>query len=526
MNRRVASLTITFIALVGGQALAVELLIPGSGGFEATPASTSPPGWNLQETFTASALAVDTATLITGSADTAPSSLWLRAFVGNGPSGVAQGNYENDSLPAGDVDGNDFLVWQRGGSPTPNSPVDLTTWRNNFGRISGLKANAVLTQTVAATPGENYTFKGSSRWEANYSGGVATLDEGGPLGAVPSPTSTTLEIAFLNAGGAVIGSPVVKDLRTEQFNINFWAPHTLNAVAPAGTAQVRVTAAARDMVWNGAATLPNPGALQSAFFDSFGLSGAAAPATELLTNPALDVDPPTPPTGLEPWTVTQNDPAPVPTTEIVRTAGFANHTGTTGVWFSSFFGEYTNVGGPGTGNQLVDGKFSQSAAATPGGSYTFSGWSKWESGYSGGVDTLSVGSGAGLPSPTQTQMELAFLDASDAVIGSPIILDVKAARKALINPGNPAAANPNDNNWYQHSLNGVAPAGTVKVRVAGIMLQGIGNANPQSAFFDDFSLMGPGGAVPLGGPVPEPATAAGFALIAAVLGAWRPRRSA
>jgi hypothetical protein len=32
-----------------------------------------------------------------------------------------------------DVDGNDFLVWQRGGSPTPNSASDLAQWRTNFG---------------------------------------------------------------------------------------------------------------------------------------------------------------------------------------------------------------------------------------------------------------------------------------------------------------------------------------------------------------------------------------------------------
>jgi hypothetical protein len=39
------------------------------------------------------------------------------------------GDYDND----GDVDGRDFLVWQRGGSPTPNSAADLATWRTNFG---------------------------------------------------------------------------------------------------------------------------------------------------------------------------------------------------------------------------------------------------------------------------------------------------------------------------------------------------------------------------------------------------------
>jgi hypothetical protein len=41
--------------------------------------------------------------------------------------------------PAGDfnldgrVDGADFLTWQRGDSPKPNSPADLATWRANLG---------------------------------------------------------------------------------------------------------------------------------------------------------------------------------------------------------------------------------------------------------------------------------------------------------------------------------------------------------------------------------------------------------
>ncbi|QDT73370.1 hypothetical protein [Lacipirellula limnantheis] len=33
----------------------------------------------------------------------------------------------------GDVDGRDFLIWQRGGSPYPLSASDLADWRSNFG---------------------------------------------------------------------------------------------------------------------------------------------------------------------------------------------------------------------------------------------------------------------------------------------------------------------------------------------------------------------------------------------------------
>ncbi|HMP07672.1 MAG TPA: hypothetical protein PJ982_15080, partial [Lacipirellulaceae bacterium] len=47
------------------------------------------------------------------------------------------GDFNND----GRVDGADFLVWQRGQSPTSMSPADLMTWRTNFG-APGVAASA------------------------------------------------------------------------------------------------------------------------------------------------------------------------------------------------------------------------------------------------------------------------------------------------------------------------------------------------------------------------------------------------
>lgn len=35
----------------------------------------------------------------------------------------------------GDVDGHDFLVWQRGGSPTPLSSADLQSWQNHYSAV-------------------------------------------------------------------------------------------------------------------------------------------------------------------------------------------------------------------------------------------------------------------------------------------------------------------------------------------------------------------------------------------------------
>jgi hypothetical protein len=43
--------------------------------------------------------------------------------------GLLLGDFDHD----GDVDGRDFLVWQRGGSPTPFSASDLANWQSNYG---------------------------------------------------------------------------------------------------------------------------------------------------------------------------------------------------------------------------------------------------------------------------------------------------------------------------------------------------------------------------------------------------------
>jgi hypothetical protein len=57
----------------------------------------------------------------------------LSIVVGDEP--VEDGDFDND----GDVDGRDFLVWQRGNSPNPLSAGDLALWQNSYG-TGGLAA--------------------------------------------------------------------------------------------------------------------------------------------------------------------------------------------------------------------------------------------------------------------------------------------------------------------------------------------------------------------------------------------------
>jgi hypothetical protein len=499
---------------------AVELLI--SGNFESPGGSSGEvPGWLLLETITNSSSSVDSAEINVGT----DSDLWVKGFAGGTGLGPAQGNFDNDS----DVDGRDFLIWQRGGSPTQQSAADLTAWQTNYGSQGGAQlANARLLQTVPAVAGETYTFLGSSKFEEFYSGLVTTLSDASPFGQVAPQTVTQFKMEFLNASNNVIGSPSILDLRSEWVGSDpgFYLEHTpLSAEAPAGTASVRVVAEALNMQWNGSTSQEVPGNNQSAFFNNLSLTRASAPGTDLLTNGNLNAGVPD---ALDFWNQQESPQDFTPFNEILRAnvTGFTNHTpgGTRGVWLSAFFG-YADPTGPGVWSvdEAVDGIISQTVGAVEGGNYTFSGWTKFEGNYSGGVDviaTTDVGlwDSTGLPSPTQTQIKLEFFDVDGVTDpNGPIasfIIDTEADRKAQEDLADDGILNgtgtANDNVWRQHTLQATAPAGARFARLTAQMLDGVFNTDVgggQSAFFDDFSLDGP--APPgLGGlvSVPEPSS--------------------
>ncbi len=521
------------VALPIGRTQAVELLI--SGDFEPPQGEFGEvPGWQLQEFFTGSSAEANTAGL-TGAADIR---LQLNAFAAGGPLTPSQGNFDSDALPAGDVDGRDFLIWQRGfGSTGTKLPEegdangdmdvdgdDLSIWQSNFGaQRAGVFSNAILSQTVPAAAGETYTFQGTSEFEDNYSGLVTTLGDASPHGQIPSPTVTQFRMEFLDAGGSVIGSATPLDLRTENTFPGFPVVHTpLVSQAPAGTTNVRVIAEALDMAWNG--TTASGGLLQAAFFNDFSLQSGTNPGTDLLDNGDLNLEIPT---ALDFWNQVETPPEK---NEILRAGpafGFANHTtgGTAGVWLSSFFGGNTNFPTPNT--DPVDGVISQTVEAVAGGTYTFSGWTKFETNYSGGLDTIPAGLAAnvlfsGMPSPTETEIKLEFLDINSNVIGSSVI-DVRDARQAACGGNaNNTTCGPAANGWVQHTLQAVAPAGTIFARLTAQMLDGVTVTGQQSAFFDDFSLDGPApGMLVTNLSVPEPTTASSILLSLLVLGLLR-----
>ena len=306
--------------------------------------------------------------------------------------------------------------------------------------------SAVLSQTVSGTAGENYTFTGWSFFDPGYSGGVETIDPEAPGGERPSPTESLLELAFLNTVGTVIGSPIVRDLRTEQFNGAGWAQHTLNGIAPAGTTNVRVTASAIDVV-------PNIDPM-SMFYDTFSLRRASNPATEILANPDLTDAPPLIAAGWD-------------TSGPHSYEGFSAHAGGTGYFLQAYQGS----------PEPLDATLIQTVAATAGTTYRFEGWSLFYPGYSGGVTTLSPSSPYGaVPSLTDTFFVMEFLNGSGTQIGSQT-LDLRTVQM-------------NDTTWREHVVTGTAPAGTTQVRVGLRVDDVMTNVDIpfQTANFDDFSL--------------------------------------
>ncbi len=151
----------------------------------------------------------------------------------------------------------------------------------------------------------------------------------------------------------------------------------------------------------------------------------------------------------------------------------------------------------------------QTVFGTPGLEYTMTGYALFENYFPGGVTNLNLanpdGTGTGAPfddgplSPTDTFFALEFLDSGGTVLPGSVVKELKADGQT------------SDTIWRQHTLVGIAPAGTTKVRVRASMINGVENPLPcpqcfqMSFFVDDFHLTAE---LPAGSgatAVPEPA---------------------
>jgi hypothetical protein len=396
------------------------------------------------------------------------------ALVQDGFSGIVDTLTANH--PVGDYN-DDFAV----------NAADYTTWRDAMTAGSSTLPNRDPSKSNDVDPvGEDdFTF-----WRDNY----GDLGQAGSA----SPTQAKFEMDFLDINSAVIGSPVVYNLRDDPVTLE-WVTHSLMGVAPTGTKKVQIKFSASDMVDNCCAMG------QDVLLDNFSLKDQnSAPTLNRLSNGGLDT--PGAPIG---WTLTTGPtvdqgggPVVAASAQYIdfanrQVAGGANpnpppdflsvRTGPQGLWLKPFVN--TTQFEPDIPDDFAS--LSQVVPGTPGASYQFSAWAAWEAGYCGGL----------LGTTTDTYMKMEFLDGSMGVLST---LTLHLAEDGQVNDD---AGNTEYDDWMQHFLNGVAPLGTANVRVSvgatGMFDSGF---NPQSGFFDEMSLIEtlPGGAGSGAAAVPEP----------------------
>jgi hypothetical protein len=378
---------------------------------------------------------------------------------------------------------------------TPGLGLLFKPQAGNLNPYAGLNyhANFTLEQTVGAVANRAYIFKGNSYWGGDgdagtsdgYSGGTTLMHSGSPSDptpenvddppSVPSPTNTRFEVSFLNAMNSVLATHTL-DLRTVQMNDAMWREHTLTTPnAPVGTNKVRVRVVGEQI-------LDNFG-FQNVMFDQFSLkdNNPSTSFLERLTSPGIDAA--GDPVGYvqEEGPVGQNatggGTSPADSLAFVTSSinPNGNHTpgGAQGLWFRPFVN--TTQFEPDL--PTVFGILRQDVPVTPGKDYQFSAWTVWEKEYAGGVP----GSGV------DTLMTMQFYDGTTPV-GSEMTLDFYAAGMRNDTDGEDSIE-PED--WRQFTMpTATAPAGAnlVRVSIKGLDMFNI-EANPQSAFFDDLSVL-------------------------------------
>jgi hypothetical protein len=336
-------------------------------------------------------------------------------------------------------------------NPFSGIPQGLGIYVNSFaGNTDALQdqnkmLNFSLSQTAAATPGKTYTLNADVLMQGQASTYVTMLDMYSPSGAIPSPSTSYLKVEFLDSATPVpnVLASQSLDLRTDTVAPDIWQTHSLTTVAaPAGTTQARVTAAALNMVDSCGQNCYEG---HDIYLDNFSLLQNGAFGGEKLTNGNLDAA--GAPTG---FTVTSNK---IDNYQF-STKDYGPHSGNVGMWLRAFQGG--------------DATISSTVGAVAGAQYTFSAWSKWEPDYRG----------ADPASDCQNFLQMAFLDTSGTVIGSPVSLDLRDVQI-------------NDETWRQFALpTTTAPTGTVSVRVSAIATGMVQEQwIKQSAMWDDFSLM-------------------------------------
>ncbi len=295
--------------------------------------------------------------------------------------------------------------------------------------------NVSITQTVAVSPSKNFTFTGHSYYQVAASNNLDTLFEDSPSGAVQSPTATAFTVDFLDSGGNMIAgaSQTVNPPKNRATDVNpdDWMTSTIPSLnSPANAASARVTISATNMV--ASCTTACSGG-QDVYLDNFSLVQNGLFGGEKLLNGNLNSI--GAPTG---YTIVKTAQDNI---SFNGSPSFAANSGSVGMWLRAFTGGDAKI-------------VSDAVAATAGAQYTFSAFSKWESGYGSGNPFPPTGQAR-----TSTFMTIDFLDSSNAIIGSQT-LDL------CQDPGSSGCTlQQNDAVWRQFSMMATAPAGTAFVQI-------------------------------------------------------------
>jgi len=213
------------------------------------------------------------------------------------------------------------------------------------------------------------------------------------------------------------------------------------------------------------------------------LGHRSARAVEVLNNGGLDLS-----TGPYAWTLTQSitgmPGAPISAAEQVDLAQeWVSTQGDTpglGLFLKPQAGNTGEYDGQ---NKAVNVSLTQTVnfgAAAAGRTYTFTARSYVQAASSAMLTTLYPDSPSGaVASPTQAYFELAFLNASDTVLGSPATVNLRA--------------DPTVDAWRSQFVTSVAPAGTTKIRVRAVANDMVASCTTgcpagQDIFLDNFTL--------------------------------------
>jgi hypothetical protein len=167
------------------------------------------------------------------------------------------------------------------------------------------------------------------------------------------------------------------------------------------------------------------------------------------------------------WIATANRTVTGPFTDGLSSETFANvlAPGGYGVFFKPFQGATTNK---------ITASLYQDNPATPGVTYTLTGWA------GAGVNYI------GLTDPTVgSEFHLQFLNSASAVIGDSTLNLVVNGQHVL------GAANGNPFGYFDYTLSGTAPAGTVAMRALATMVNAYNNplGGDQAFVVDAFTLV-------------------------------------